>query len=273
MAATIAATQVKALRDKTGISMGDCKKALVEADGDESQALDILQRNHAGQMERRADKETAHGRIGAYTDGKVGALVELRCETDFVGNSEDFKSAASALAELAAKSGVTDPEQLLKTSGDDGQSGQDIIAAAYGKLKENIKLARVAKIDNGVAWYVHHNGLVGTVLAADSDGDGAAKQISMHIAAQPTLDGLIRGDVDSGEVEKAGALMREQAVGKPENIVEKIVTGKMNKWYAERVLIEQPFAIDDKKTVGQVAEQAGIKISGFLKFELGAKTE
>ncbi len=271
MAATISASQVKSLRAKTGISMSDCKKALVEANGDEDQAMDILQKQYAGQMEKRADKEAANGRIGAFADGEVGALVELRCETDFVANSEHFKSAADALARLAAKGGVADPERLLQAQSDDGNTGQDIIAAAYGTLKENIKLARVARIESGVSCYVHHNGLVGTVIAADGDGSGLGKQICMHTAAQQTLDGLNRDDVDATEVEKAREFMKDQATGKPENIVEKIVSGKMDKWYGERVLLEQPFALDDKKTVGQVAKDAGIAISGYLRFELGGK--
>ncbi len=271
MATTISASQVKSLRDKTGISMSDCKKALVETAGDEDQAMDILQKQYAGQMEKRADKEAANGRIGAFVDGKAGALVELRCETDFVGNSEHFKSAADALAKLACENGVTDPDQLLQTKGDDGNTGQDIIAAAYGTLKENIKLARVARIEGGISCYVHHNGLVGTVIAADGDGSGLGKQICMHTAAQHILDGLNRDDIDATEVEKARELMKEQAKGKPENIVEKIVSGKMDKWYGERVLLEQPFALDDKKTVAQVAKDAGIMVSGYIKFELGGK--
>ena len=271
MGTTIAASQVKALRDKTGISMADCKKALVEAEGNEAEAAEILQRKYAGQMQMRSEKEAANGRIGAYADGQAGALVELRCETDFVANSDQFKSAADALARLVTQSGETDPDQLMLTTGEDGKSGQDIVAAAFGTLKENMKIARAARIDHGVACYVHHNGLVGTVIAADGEGDGLARHLCMHIAAQRFLDGLTRQQVDPAKVERARELMKEQAAGKPENIVEKIVTGKMNKWYGERVLLEQPFAMDDKKTVQQVAEQAGITTSGYLKFELGVK--
>lgn len=271
MAMNIPATQVKALRDKTGISMGDCKKALIEAGGDDAQAFELLQTKFAGQMDKRADKEAANGRIGAYTDGRIGALVELRCETDFVATNDNFKSAADALAKIVGHSGVTEPEEILRTKGQDGRTGQDIITAAYATLKENIKIARAARIDKGVASYVHHNGLVGTIVAADADGGGLAKQICMHTAAQPTLDGLTREDIDAGEIEKARERMKEQAAGKPESIVEKIVSGKMNKWFGERVLLEQPFALDDKKTVGQVAKDGGMTLSGYLKFVLGSK--
>lgn len=269
---TISATQVKSLRDKTGVSMGDCKKALVESAGDESQAIEILSKKYAGQMSMRSDKEAANGRIGVYADGTTGALVEFRCETDFVANNEDFKTAADAIAKVAAKTGVTDPDKLMDEKIDDGSTVKELVATTYGKLKENMSIARAEKIENGVACYVHHNGLLGAIVAADGAGDQTARQICMHIAAQSVLKGLTRDNMDPTEVEKARALMAEQAQGKPPQIVEKIVTGKMNKWFAERVLLEQPFAMDDKKTVEQVAKEAGINIAGYLKFELGSKS-
>lgn len=268
--AEITAAQVKSLRDKTGISMGDCKKALVEAGGDETQALEILKKKYADQMEKRSHKAAANGRIGGYADGKAAALVELRCETDFVANNEAFVKAANAIAQLCATSGVTDIDQLLTTAGADGRTGKDIIADAYGTLKENINLARAECIDNGVACYVHHNGLVGAALSADATGDQTAKQVCMHIAAQPILAGLNREHVEDSEIADARERMQQTAVGKPPEIAEKIVNGKMNKWYAERVLLEQPFAMDDSKTVQQVAEEAGINITGYLKLTVGA---
>ncbi len=272
MSTVIAATQVKALRDKTGISMGDCKKALVEANGDEAQAMEILQKKFAGQMEMRANKEAANGRIGAYADGKVGALIELRCETDFVANNDDFKAAANCIAEIAARSGITDPEQLLNTKGPDGRTAQDIMTTAYSTLKENMQLARAACIDNAAACYVHHNGLVGTIIAASGDGGEIAKQICWHIAAQKVLEGLTRADIPKDSVEQARKTMKEQAGDKPPQIADKIVDGKMNKWFGERILPEQPFLPGDgKETVGEVAGKAGITLTGYLKFELGEK--
>ena len=269
--ANISAAQVKSLRDKTGISMGDCKKALVETDGNEEQALDILKKKYEGKLDTRAHKEAANGRIGAYTDGKIGALVELRCETDFVANNKDFVTAANDIAKLSADTGITDVNTLLETKGQDGRTAKDIIAEAYGKLQEKIVLERSQTIKNGAAWYVHHNGLIGTIVAAEDANPEVAKHICMHVAAQKVLSGLKRDDVNQKEVEEARSIMMEQAKGKPEEIATKIVDGKMNKWYGERVLLEQPFAMDDKKTVGQIAEEAKMKIVGYLKYELGVK--
>jgi len=267
--ANISAAQVKALRDKTDISMADCKKALVEAGGDENQALEILKKKYADQMEGRSHKEAGNGRIGAFTNGQCGALIELRCETDFVANSEAFIETANALAALVVQSGETDINKILETKDANEKSGKELIADAYGKLKENINLSRASKIDQGVGCYVHHNGRVGTVVAADGSGDQIAKHICMHVAAQQVLTGLRREDVAPDEVEQARARMMEQAQGKPPEIAEKIVNGKMNKWYGERVLLEQPFAMDDKKTVQNVADEAGINLSGYIKMEVG----
>jgi elongation factor Ts len=259
----ISAQQVKALREKTGVSMGDCKKALVEAAGDETKAVEILNKKYAGQLGKRADKEAANG--------KSGALVELRCETDFVASNEDFKAAADALAKLAADSGETDVQKLMERAGADGRSGKDIIASTYGKFQENISLARAAIIKGGVSSYVHHNGLRGTVLAANQAGGEVGKQICMHITAMNPA-GLNREAIDATEVAQAREIMASQVKDKPAQMVDKIVSGKMNRWFAERVLLEQPFALDDKKTVQQAATEAGVAITGYLKFELGGKT-
>ncbi len=268
---SITAAQVKSLRDKTGVSMGDCKKALVESEGNEDQAIEILNKKYAGQLGKRADKEAANGRIGAYSDGKNGALIELRCETDFVAKSDDFRAAADAIAAIVCHSGETDVEKLATTAGADGKTVTDIIAGAYGKLKENLTLSRASIIPGGMGSYVHHNGLNGTVVAGEGDGGEIARQVCMHLAAMP-VDGLDRSAIDESEIEKAREVMMEQAKGKPPEIAEKIVTGKMDRWFSERVLLEQPFIIDDKKSVQEAAKEAGLNITGYLKYELGVKS-
>ncbi|MCG3137845.1 MAG: Elongation factor Ts [Phycisphaerae bacterium] len=268
---TISAAQVKALRDKTGVSMGDCKNALVEAGGDETKAMELLKRKYAGKLDTRADKEAANGRIGAYVNGLIGALVELRCETDFVSANSEFAKSANALAAIAAQHRLSDPNAVLEAKGADGHSGKDIITETYGKFQEKLVIARVATIEHGVAFYVHHNGKIGSVVAASQPNPEVAKQICMHIAAQQTIDGLNREAVDPQAVAEARSFMMEEAKGKPANIAEKMVEGKLNKWYAERVLLEQPFALDDKITIGQMAKDAGMTVTGYLKFELGVK--
>ena len=211
----ISAAQVKSLREKTGISMADCKSALVEANGDEAQAIEVLKKKYAGKLDKRADKEAANGRIGAFADGKVGALVEFRCETDFVANNEAFAKAANSLAALVASTGVTEPNQIMETAGSDGKTGKDIITEAYSQLQEKMEIARACTQEKGSAFYIHHNGLVGSLVAAEGDDKQAAKNICMHVAAQPVLAGLCREDVDPKEVEEARQMMAEQAAGKP----------------------------------------------------------
>ncbi len=267
----ISATQVKTLRDKTGVSMGDCKQALVDANGDEKQAIEILQKRYAGKLGIRADKEAANGRIGAYTDGTVGALIELRCETDFVAGNADFKAAADEIAQIAAQSGLTDTESLMNAKGPDGKTVKEILTTAYGKLQENMVLKRAVLLQKAAAHYVHHNGKIGTLVAADKTGVETARHICMHVAAQPVLLGLKREHVNPEEVQKARDLMADEVKNKPPQIQEKIVSGKMDKWFGERVLLEQPFAMDDKKTVAQVATESGIAVLGYLKMELGGK--
>lgn len=267
--AEISAKQVSALREKTGLAMMDCKKALVEAAGDDKKALEILRKKFADKMTERADRETANGRIGAYGGAKGAALVELRCETDFVATNSDFKNIADKLAETCAGSGVTDLEKFKTTKMDGGQSVHEFLVDAFGRIKENIQIKRVARLDGKGASYVHHNGRVGAVIACDKDPGEAGRNICMHIASTPVILGLRREHVPAGLVAEAREKAAEESKGKPPQIIEKIVAGKMDKWYAERVLVEQPFVMDDAKSVKQIAEENGFNILGYLKFEVG----
>ncbi len=267
--ADISAKQVSALREKTGLAMMDCKKALVEAAGDDQKALDILRRKFADKMTERADRETANGRIGAYGGASGAALVELRCETDFVATNSDFRSMADKLAETSATTGVTEVESFKSAKMAGGQTVQDFLIDAFGRIKENIQVKRLARLDGTGACYVHHNGRVGTAIACDKDPGEAGRNICMHIASTPVILGLRRDDVPAGLVAQAKEKAAEEAAGKPPQIIDKIVAGKMDKWYAERVLVEQPFVMDDTKSVKQIAEENGFNILGYLKFEVG----
>ncbi len=266
----ISAKQVQNLRNKTDLAMMDCKKALIEAGGDETKALELLRKKFADKMSERAEKETANGRIGVFADSHGAALVELRCETDFVATNDQFRGVADKLAAQCVKSGVTDVEKLKTTKIDGGQSVQEFLVDLFGKMKENINLQRAVKLDGAGACYVHHNGKVGTAIACDKAPGEAGRGICMHIASTPSILGLSREDVDSKMVEEARQRAREEVKGKPENIIEKIVSGKMDKWFAERVLVEQPFVMDDKKSVGQFAKENGFTIKAYAKYEVGA---
>lgn len=267
--AEINAKQVQALRAKTDLAMMDCKSALVEAGGDEAKALEILRKKFADKMTTRADKEAGNGRIGVFADDQVAALAELRCETDFVATNDIFKELANTIAETCAKSGITDPEKIKDAKTPSGQTVNQLMVDAFGKIKENIGVRRLKRIEGPGACYVHHNGKVGTAIVGDKSPGEAGRQICMHIASTQSILGLVREDVDSKLVAEAKEKAREEAKGKPEPIIEKIVGGKLDKWYAERVLTEQPFVMDDKKSVGAFAKEKGFALKSYAKFEVG----
>lgn len=267
--AEINASQVQALRAKTDLAMMDCKKALVEAGGDEKKALEILRKRFADKMTERAERETANGRIGVYGGPEGAAMVELRCETDFVATNSDFKALADKLAQHAAKTGITDVEKFKASKTDSGQTVQEVLVDAFGKMKENLNLVRIVKLEGDGAAYVHHNGRIGTILTADKNPGDAGRGICMHIASAAVLGGLARTDIDAKLVADARDRAAAEAKGKPEQILNKIVEGKLDKWYAERVLVEQPFVMDDKKTVGAFAKENGFTIKSYLKYEVG----
>ncbi|MFQ5502727.1 MAG: translation elongation factor Ts [Phycisphaerae bacterium] len=265
----ISAKEVQALRSATGLAMMDCKKALVEAEGDTTRAKDILRKKFADKMSERAARETANGRIGVHADDRGAALLELRCETDFVATNTDFASLADQLAAHVSSSGIVDVEAYLASRMADGKSVQECLVDAFGRIKENLQVSRMKRLEGFGAGYVHHNGRVAAAIACDGSPGDAGRQICMHIASTPVILGLVREDVDGKLVTEAREKAREEAKGKPDAIVEKIVDGKMNKWFGERVLVEQPFVMDDKKTVGAFSKENGFSITAFIKYEVG----
>lgn len=266
----ISAKQVQTLRAKTDLAMMDCKNALVEAGGDEAKALEILRKKFADKMSVRADKEAANGRIGIYADEKGAALCEVRCETDFVATNDTFRELANQIAQAALNSGLTEGEKIKAAKAADGRTVNDHLIDAFGKLKENMNVQR-AKLVSGIgAAYVHHNGKVGAAIGCDGAPGEAGRHICMHIASTQLITGLTREDVPAAEIEAARAKFKEEVQGKPEQIIDKIVSGKMDRWFGERVLVEQPFVMDDKKTVGAYAKEHGFTIKSFTKMEVGA---
>lgn len=267
--AEISAKQVHALRAKTDLAMMDCKKALVEANGDEAKALELLRKRFADKMTERAERETANGRIGVYGGPEGAAMVELRCETDFVATNTDFKAVADKIAEQVAKTGITDIEKLKASKMASGQTVQEFLVDAFGRMKENLQLVRAIKQEGAGACYVHHNGRIGTIITGDKTPGDAGRSICMHIASATLLLGRAREDVDQNLAAEAREKAKAEAAGKPEPILNKIVDGKMDKWYAERVLVEQPFVMDDKKSVGEFAKENGFEVKSYLKYEVG----
>ena len=271
----ITAAMVKALRDKTGLPMMDCKKALVETGGDEEKAIDWLRKAGLGRIRKMATRETTEGRVACHVDpqGQCAGIAELRCETAPVANTDDFINLAATMARHAAQSEAATPETLLEQplSDDPSRKLSDFVHEVFNRIRENIKLARVGRLTGHLGYYVHHNGQVGVLLEMSEDCPAELKaDVCMHITAL-NPGAVRREDVEPAEVEKERQVFAEEAKGKPEHIVEKMVTGKLNRLYSEFVLLEQPFVKDDKKSVGQVLMDVSpsLTVNRFLRFEVG----
>ncbi|HEY4760098.1 MAG TPA: translation elongation factor Ts [Thermoguttaceae bacterium] len=276
MAAINAAT-VKALREKTGLPMMDCKHALEESNGDVQKAIELLRKAGAKVAEKRAGRATTSGRISVFTDPmrKVAAMVDLRCESAPVAANQEFAQLADDLAQqLAIGPGAKTSEELLAqpSPGKPGHSLQQQFDDLFNRIREAFKLERIVRIDSTCGAYAHHNAAAGVLLQIEGDDDQTARDISMHVAAlRPNVTS--KEDLDPAEVNKEREILSEQArkEGKPDNIIAKIVEGRLRDFYSQRCLTEQPIANEmkyGKKTVGQVAKEAGIKIIRFVHWEL-----
>lgn len=275
---TISAAAVMALRNRTNAPMMDCKSALQEANGDMEQAAEILRKRNKAIVDKRSERETAEGRVVAFIDPaqKVGSLVEIRCESAPVAKSEPFVQLCNELARQVALKGAKTPEELLAQPfiDDPKKTVNDRVSEVIGLIRENIKPARVMAFKGLLGSYCHHDGMVGVMV--EVQGDKADPQllrdISMHITAKNPVAAR-REDVPKETVEKEMEIARSQAAatGKPANIVEKIAEGKLKTWFAENVLLEQPFVKDDSKTVGDLLKSAGLTLVRFVRFKVGEK--
>jgi len=285
----IPSSMVVKLRKMTGQGMMDCKKALEEASGDFDKAIEILRKKGLATLTKRAERETSQGLVAAKIaqDGKTGVLASLCCETDFVARSDDFIAAAKSLADYGmacrADKGVDD---ILKTS-ISGKSFSDILTETVSKTGEKIQVGDYARFKLAgpglIAVYVHFNNKVGTMAQIDTSDDKTASSdvlkqagldIAMHITASKPL-ALDRESIEADMLERERAIYADQVKNKPKDIVDKIVEGKIKKFYAESCLLEQPFVKDDTKSVAQVIEQAAQKAGGkaqikrYVRFEVG----
>ena len=290
----ISAAMVKDLRERTGAGMMDVKNALTEANGDMEEATKILRKKGLAAAGKKAGRVTAEGAVVAHVEGSTGVLVEVNCETDFVGRNENFQNFAREVAKVIAQSKAETVEELLneKWPGDaEGLTVQQKVAEAIASIKENISIRRFARYtapaNATINAYIHAGGKIGVMVEvvaeegnAGEKGRELAKDIAMHVAAaEPRF--LRREDVTQKDLDTEREIAREQALksGKPENIVDKMVTGKMEKFYGEACLLEQPYIRDDKSTVSQyVSKQAkehGCKyvVTRFTRYKLGEGIE
>jgi elongation factor Ts len=273
----ISSAMVKALREKTGLPMMECKKALEEAHGDEKLAYEILRKKGMSQVAKRADKETSEGRLFFQSESGSGraALIELLCETAPVAKTDDFIKLGQAAAAAAAKLGTPNmtAEQILAqpVPGDPAHKVEDLLHDAVNKIRENLRFGRIGVVSSNVGHYLHHDGRKGVLVEfnAACPADVAA-DVCMHIVAmRPTYNR--REEVDPALVEQERRIATEQVQGKPANIIEKIVTGKLDRWYSETVLLEQLFVKDDKKSVGAHLRgvDPNLTVSRFIRLEIG----
>jgi elongation factor Ts len=275
--ANITAADVKALRDRTGAGMMDSKKALEEADGDVDRAIEILRiKGNAKAQKRDAGRTASAGLVAARVDGGVGTLVEINSETDFVAKAEPFVKLADQVLDQAVKVKAADADTLLASEVEPGKTVRDLLTEANATIGEKIEVRRVARIEAPhVASYLHRTSpdlppQIGVLLATDSD-NGVAKDVAMHIAAmQPAY--LTRDDVPADVVASERRIAEETAreEGKPEQALPRIVEGRVNGFFKDSVLLEQPFAKENKKTVQQVLKEAGVNATAFARFKVGA---
>ena len=275
---SVAAKDVKALRDSTGAGMMDCKRSLVDAEGDVERAKVLLRERGLSKAGKRAGRETGEGAVAFSVDGGRGALIELGCETDFVANTPDFQGLAKSVADaVSALGNVSDLEVALGAAMRDG-TVDDAIKAAIARVGENIQLKRVASVEvSGVAGgYIHGTGGLGVLIALETDKageeiDAVIRDVAMHVAAHdPTPIAIDRDDMSAESVEKERSFLAKQALdsGKPEEVVEKMVNGRINKFFAESCLVEQKFVKDPDKTVRELLAGAG-QVAHFVRFKLG----
>jgi elongation factor Ts len=278
--ANYTAADIKALRERTGAGMMDVKKALDEANGDADKAMELIRIKGLKGATKREGRSTAEGLVAAKViDGTVGVMVEVNCETDFVAKSAKFIELADKVLSIAVESGAAELDALLATDVE-GKPLSDVVVEEGAILGEKVVVRRLARLEGKtVDAYLHKTSKdlpaqVGVLFAVDAVGEAAveaAHDVAVHIAAySPTY--LVREEVPAETVENERRIADEtaRAENKPEAALPKIVEGRLNGFFKEIVLLDQPFAKDPKVNVGKVLEQAGANASGFARFRVGA---
>ena len=276
----ISASQVKELREKTGAGMMDCKKVLTETDGDFEKAIELLRERGIAKAAKKSDRIAAEGLVETYIseDGKVGAVVEVNAETDFVAKNDEFKNfvkdvarqvvekAPASVEELLAQNSITEPDKTV----------QEVLTNKIATIGENMSIRRFERFEtsNMLESYIHGEGKIAVLVEMENATPELAKDVCMQIAAaKPEF--LDRDSVPQERVEKEMEILKAQAMneGKPAEIAEKIVLGRIGKFYGEICLVEQEFVKDPDIKVGKLVESKGAKIVRFARFEKGEGLE
>ncbi len=273
----ITAALVKELRERTGSGMMECKKALVEVDGDIDAAIELMRKSGAAKADKKAGRVAAEGLVvfKASADGKSAAMVEVNCETDFVTKGDDFRNFSTAVAQLTLDQKPADLDALLALTMDDGETVANATKNLIAKVGENMNVRRfVCKTTDGVLGCYLHGGRIGVLVELQGGDEALAKDIAMHVAASNPAC-VSEADVDPELIEKEKAIFVAQAAesGKPPEIIEKMVGGRIKKFLKEITLTGQPFVKNPDQTVEQLLKAAGATVVGFDRLEVGEGIE
>ena len=276
----VTANQVKELREKTGAGIMDCKRVLLETDGDMEKAIELLRERGIAKAAKKSDRIAAEGLVEAYIseDKKVGSIVEVNAETDFVAKNEEFKKFVSDVARQIAETNPANVEELLESKSifEEGKTVKEILINKIAIIGENMSIRRFARYEsNGlVGKYIHGEGKIGVLVDVENGDDELAKDVCMQIAAaRPEF--LDRDSVPADRLESEMKILKAQAIneGKPAEIAEKIVQGRIGKFYGEICLVEQEFVKNPDIKVKQLLESKNAKVIRFVRFEKGEGIE
>ncbi len=279
------AADVKNLREKTGCGMMDCKKALTETNGDFDKAMDFLREKGLATAEKKAGRIAAEGMVDILVEGNVGAMVEVNSETDFVAKNEEFQALVKNIAKQVIATNPADVDALLASNfvDDSAVTIKDMLTEKIAKIGENMNLRRFARFDGNVVGYIHMGGRIGVMVNVEcadfsDEAKEAARDVAMHIAAMNPAY-LDEASVPAEDLEKEKhfilAQMKEDPknANKPENILEKMLTGKINKFFEQNCLTKQAFVKDDSVSVEKFLASKGVKLVDFVRFEKGEGLE
>lgn len=272
---TISASMVKELRERTGAGMMECKKALVEADGDLNAAAEVLRVSGQAKADKKSSRVAADGRVVVAQDGDAAVIVEINSETDFVAKDENFIAFAEAVAKAAMAADTTDVAELADRDIGDGRTVEAARTELIAKVGENIGVRRIARIESkGVIASYTHGARIGAVVALDSGDESLARDIAMHVAAiNPAFIDESGVPTETLENERRIETEKAQGSGKPPEIIEKMVNGRVNKFLKEITLVGQPFVKDPDISVGKLLSDASANVTAFVRFEVGEGIE
>ncbi len=276
----VTAAQVKELREKTGAGMMECKKVLAETDGNEEKAIELLKERGVLKAEKKSGRVAAEGLVNTYIsdDKKVGAIVEVNCETDFVSRGDDFKAFVASIAKQVATQDPKDVEDLLaqKYIEDESITVQEALTNLIAKIGENMSIRRFNRYETegALTGYLHNEGAIGVLVDLSEDNEELGQDICLQITAgKPEF--LNEDDVPADRLEKEKEILKAQVIneGRPENVAEKIVMGRLGKFYGEYCLVDQEFVKDSSQLVKDVLKSKGVTINRFARLERGEGIE